>query len=310
MTGEREDGAREGSVNGSQPVSDNVLPEGTMRIFTHGQKAHADDLIACAILVAVCRPGSLKAIIRCNSDRELPPIPEDDDFVVDVGGKYDGIRHFDHHQSSDDVKGECAATLVARHYCPELLGDVVWGPFLKRVALQDNHGLRAVESSKGDSRVNDLLVIEWGVVSWFEKNPLAAATFVAGIIQGRLDYLKKVEEAESWVSDNGRAFFVGGVSVFMLKRDPREDGLDPAVVNTAMGPRINDVEAKLTMSFDPRSEAGKVRTLFRTKNGEGSIDLTKASPQNPVFCHKAGFLLNFIPADEEEWKRLVRESKI
>lgn len=281
-----------------------------MRIFTHGNKAHADDLVACAILVAVCRPGSLKAIVRVNSDRDLPQVPEDDDFIVDVGGRYDGKRLFDHHQNDDAVKGECAATLVARRYCPELLGDSVWGPFLKRVALQDNNGMRAVESEKGGSRVNDLLVLEWGLVSWFEKDPQAAVTLVAGMIRERLDYLVRVEEADLWLSENGRAHQAAGVSVFVLKRDPRMDGLDPAVVNTAMGSRIDAIEAKLTMSFDPRSEAGSVRTLFRTKHGEGSIDLTKASPANPLFCHKGGFLLNFVPENEEEWVSIVKASTL
>lgn len=280
-----------------------------MRIFTHGNKAHVDDMLACAILVAVNPYDSLE-IVRVNNDRDLPTLPPGDcDFIVDVGGRYDAEqRCFDHHQNDEAVKGECAATLIARHYCPCLLEDSVWGPFLRRVALQDNIGMWAVESEKGGSRIADLLVMEWGIVSWFEKDPCSAATAVAAMIRDRLYYLKEVEEASSWVSRNAAVVSVGKVKALVLHHDPREDGVNPAAVNTATGVILDREGIHASVSFDPRSGIGEVRSVFRTRNGEGMLDFTFSSPSSPVFCHKAGFLLNFIPKDEREWEKVLSDA--
>jgi len=71
---------------------------------------------------------------------------------------------------------------------------------------------------------------------------------------------------------------------------------------------VEEHRISATFSFDDKiSEA---RTLYRTNYGHNRIDYSRSNPDNTLFCHQGGFLLKFIPADENEWKRLIIESII
>lgn len=79
-------------------------------ILTHPGGAHADEFLACSVLLAV-HPAP---IVR----RE--PTPEDLDraeiCVVDVGHRHEPARHnFDHHQLPKDHPPTCALSLVLQH---------------------------------------------------------------------------------------------------------------------------------------------------------------------------------------------------
>ena len=275
-----------------------------MRIYTHGGRAHADDMLACAILISVLKPQEIE-IVR-TFDKAFPQL-EAEDFVVDTGGVYDGKQHFDHHQGDDDVAGECAATLVAKHFAPQLLTDGVWGDYLKRLSLQDNKGLRAVETQAG-TRVSQFLLMEFGLVKMFESDPVATAKVVAAMITDRMDFLKSVVEAGIWLQDKAEVRTVKGHNVLFLKENPVLAGLDAFAVNSAQAKLLDDNNVVITVNFDPRDASGKTRTLFRTRQGEDiGVDLTTATPAQVTFCHKGGFLLNFIPADDNEWERLIAQ---
>jgi uncharacterized UPF0160 family protein len=86
----------------------------TMRIATHNTVFHADDSVAAAILLSVF-PGA--KIVR---SREKAVI-EEADIVFDVGGSYDGIKFFDHHQRGGAGTREngvpfAAAGLIWKHF--------------------------------------------------------------------------------------------------------------------------------------------------------------------------------------------------
>jgi uncharacterized UPF0160 family protein len=65
-----------------------------MRIGTHDGPFHADDVIACATLVAAMGYHSPMEIIRTRDEAVLAEC----DVLIDVGGKSDGEKFFDHHQ--------------------------------------------------------------------------------------------------------------------------------------------------------------------------------------------------------------------
>jgi len=62
-------------------------------IITHSNSMHCDEITACTLL-AIFKPADYK-IIRIPHQAD---IPEDADYVIDIGRKYDGIKYFDHHQ--------------------------------------------------------------------------------------------------------------------------------------------------------------------------------------------------------------------
>ena len=61
---------------------------------THDGLFHSDEIMACALL-KLAAGGSTVSIIRSRLAKDW----ERADFVIDVGGKYDDIKWFDHHQT-------------------------------------------------------------------------------------------------------------------------------------------------------------------------------------------------------------------
>ena len=271
-------------------------------IYVHGQRAHADEMVAAAILVAAKGLDQYE-IIRTQQE-DFSDIGEED-YVLDTGGRHDGIKYFDHHQREDEVAGECAATLVAKAFAPELLTDGVWGDYLKRLALQDTKGLRAVETAIG-ARVSQFLLMEFGLVKLFERSPKEAVELVADMIRDRMSFLASVRDAADWIEEFTEIISVEGHNALYLTRNYAEEGIESFVINAAQAKILDANSVVATVSFDPRDPSGKTRTLFRTRQGEDvGVDFNKATPAEPKFCHKGGFLLNFVPADEEEWKGLL-----
>lgn len=62
---------------------------------THDGVFHSDEVLACALLRIAAAPDHV-AVIRSRFPRDW----ERADYVIDVGGQHDGIKWFDHHQST------------------------------------------------------------------------------------------------------------------------------------------------------------------------------------------------------------------
>jgi len=79
-------------------------------IGTHNGIFHSDEIIAIALLNKVFEETS---IIRSRDPKEL----QEANILVDVGGKFDGVKFFDHHQFKDGDKnwGLSSAGLVAKN---------------------------------------------------------------------------------------------------------------------------------------------------------------------------------------------------
>lgn len=70
-------------------------------VLTHNGTMHADEVMACAVLFAV-----LPADRPVTLTRKRLPASELDrySYVIDTGGLYDGVKFFDHHQSTFNRK--------------------------------------------------------------------------------------------------------------------------------------------------------------------------------------------------------------
>jgi hypothetical protein len=85
-------------------------------VITHSGEFHADDVFAVAIL-------SFLKEIKLTRTRDIG-VPNDDTIIVDVGGRYDGKRYFDHHQGLIRRKNGgnfASAGLIWMHYGKEIL---------------------------------------------------------------------------------------------------------------------------------------------------------------------------------------------
>ncbi|MBP5202875.1 MYG1 family protein [bacterium] len=269
------------------------------RIFVHGLKAHADDMWACGLLIASKPDTEFTEIIR---DAKRVNEAADNDFVLDCGMKFDGVRFFDHHQfeSTDDV--DCAFSLIAKTFAPWVLTDEKFGPVVERVRVQDNFGIAAAEKKFGNA--DEWIVSESVLTELFEKEPLKIAKILAEGFVKRLSDNLETKEAEAWIRKNTRIELLeNGINVLVCDTSPFKEGFSIIAYNAASSRYIN--EKKIEVAYGWNGDGSDARTLFRTKLGEKSLDFTKSDPNAPVFCHNSGFLLVFNPSDDCEYRKLV-----
>ena len=94
-----------------------------MKVGTHNGTFHADELVACAIIDMLHGPISL---VRTRDTAIL----NECDLVIDVGGKYDGIKYFDHHQADFHASRQydnvpyASAGLVWLHFGMDIMTDM------------------------------------------------------------------------------------------------------------------------------------------------------------------------------------------
>lgn len=79
----------------------------TINIITHNGVFHADEVFACG-LIEVFKGTNLK-IIRTRDQKTIEAAKQNGDFIIDVGGQYNGKNLFDHHH---DQKLKSSAGLI------------------------------------------------------------------------------------------------------------------------------------------------------------------------------------------------------
>lgn len=103
------------------------LDTNTMRICTHSGSFHADESLA-VYMIKLVPAFSNAELIRSRNPEDW----ERSDIVIDVGGKYDGVKFFDHHQRefkdtfSEDYQTKLSsAGLIYKHYGKEIIQQVL-----------------------------------------------------------------------------------------------------------------------------------------------------------------------------------------
>jgi len=283
-----------------------------LKVVTHGETAHIDELLAIAVM-AEAEQAEVVTVSRINHITEDMCADPSLKFV-DVGGKYDGIRFFDHHQTEEAVEGHCAASLVVKDLLPELLEDDFFKTYLKRVTIQDTQGLKAAsEHFIAGQPAGPFLATEWGLVKIFEQTPAVAVAVMRAIIADKLNHIRETKQAEAWLAEHASIEVLPcEVSVLVLDEDPRIAGIGTQAINAAQNKFIKAAKATVHASyaFDPRQPAGTARKLFRMQGAENILDFNKATPQNLLFKHKAGFQINFVPAGIKEYQQLLEQAKL
>lgn len=269
-------------------------------VVTHAGVAHIDEVVAVALLQA-----SGIEILTVNRVMKVDPIlVSSRDYIIDIGGVYDGKRMFDHHQSEPAVAGKCAAELVAEKFHPDLMGDPEFSHFIKMLSYMDNNGPVKTQETYGVGfdTFNSLMLIVRGLVRQFESDPTTIVNIVANIFTEKKEFLKEVKDASEWL--NGGNTAIHNKNGFKILEIVNPFSGSVQALNRAQQDTIDNEGIHLVYSFDPRDKSG--RCLFRTKKGEeAGIDLNTAKASNPTFCHKGGFLLNFRPSSGAEFLDII-----
>lgn len=95
----------------------NIVNSKHANVITHDGKFHADDIVAVGLISIIKK-------VNVARTRDLREIPENA-LIVDVGGRYDGKRYFDHHQGlkerRDNGSSYASAGLIWKHFYSQIL---------------------------------------------------------------------------------------------------------------------------------------------------------------------------------------------
>lgn len=290
-----------------------------MRIYTHNGKAHADEMYACGLLILAMAqrrgiPSEKMDVEICRlASPDLLPKTElgKAEFIVDIGGIYDADRNrFDHHQKG--LEKDCTATLVARHFFPSFSKNRRWREALERILILDTQGPSGLESAYGIPTIETgkFTFVEEIMVQLFEVKPTYVALFMAQLLEVCISALEQRDIAMKWLLEESehQISFEKGVAVLDIPKDYVAEGIPVRAINSAQASLIQDKGIHVVYGWDVRNPG--CRMLFRTRQGEGVVDFTRCTPEDPVFCHTGGFLLVFRPTHELEWQRLLGQAKV
>ena len=291
------------------------------KIITHGGKAHLDDLMACAILIAHHEmwgdsPDGWTIERRDPATDELD-YPTPDVFVVDVGGRYEpNCGLYDHHQLPRGSRDSAMSLLAANLGLPngafgglyepgnaefptdsmaEFLDKVF--PWFRRRAELDSNGPFATAKAAG----TDWAVIESFlgpyedlVLAEFEKDPVAVATKLADMIVRKWNAYSSVASRLKvdlpWWSD-GKLMIADFTAADPKETEEISDALVPRQGVAVFHDNRGDGLTLLRLGDDPR------------------IDFTKVKDDPEVaFCHAGGFIVKTKTKDLEKAWRLIEDA--
>ena len=277
------------------------------RIITHDGKAHMDELLAIS-LIAVYREELPEEIKRINAQEAAELLKSgdyrEDSYFIDCGLVHDPEKlFFDHHQ---DIDSPCSAMLVFNHYFPDLAGSRLHS-YLELVSAVDTKGQKALSDYENSSESRRYFSFSQDILlKTFEYNPLTAAELFKAGLEEKIYFEKQRQTASEWLSEEGNVEIkeAGDFKILVYNNRPPE-GLFKAS-SSEDKELVDRYEASAVYSFDEKNKS--VRTLYRTNHGYETLDFSRASVTETVFCHKGGFLLKFIPSSENEWLDILSQS--
>jgi len=270
-------------------------------VVVHGGMCHRDDFMAIGLLrlIGVIGPNTL--VHRTNptpSDLMNPDIP-----VVDVGGQFDpALNNWDHHQHEENVKDECAFSLLCKNtQVPSKFGfegtfHDLWqaAPWYRAVNLRDNMGPDGLAKKFGlpfmphevTSPLEGFILGSIGDTDIFDHRWIELS---AELLESQAKRALEFREKEEWLKENAKFFMLPHIPkhgpLCMLLADQKGAfGINPYAAKN--GP--NGVKVILTATRDQRSPQW---ALFRLDAGVGIVDLTKLKDHPATtFVHPKGFL--------------------
>lgn len=278
-------------------------------ILTHPGGAHKDELLACALLMAVHRV----PVVR----RE--PTPEDladpATAVVDVGGEHAPERHnFDHHQFPADHPPVCALSLVlqhlgvyedAREFC-DWLEPAEWfdtrGPNVTAKWL----GVDRDTMNKLNSPIDVTVLRRFAKAKRLEPGePLWEMLGYIG--QDLLDYLRELRSRLDFIAQNAEIWKVGDHEVLFLARtDPVPD--DPSASIGRYLESIGKGSEVAALIYPDRRGSGYGLSRH---NDDPRYDFTRIDKEPDVhFAHARGFVAKTSASEITRVKELLALAKV
>lgn len=272
-----------------------------MHIITHPGRAHADEVCAQAVLLALygdkgyCSKDLVERRDPTDEELEDPNI-----WVIDVGGEYSPEKgNFDHHQMPPESQ-ECAFTLVLRHLG---LLDAFEEAFewVRPLAIRDSQGPKALANyagvgfegfkALGPSPLEQALLGLFGV-----RNTLCGVFYNAWEEDPLFAILKRM--GEEWIKSArsfcerktrlkaGEAHRVttpGGLTgVYIASRENFVRELNSLVKEW----EENGYKAQFSIVADPRGDG---YSLYRYEGAPLNFSQLEGDPR-VKFAHKGGFL--------------------
>lgn len=277
-----------------------------MRIVTHPGRAHKDEILAVAFLLATGRIDQV-----CRREPTQEDLEDPNTYVIDVGGRHEpALLNFDHHQLPRDAAPCCALTLVLEHLGWQDAARSVLQWF-DQVELLDSKGPRVAAEALGMTADNFAKILDpigSAVCRWFgDATLLQRGDFLFELLErlGRdyTSYLQKVTERLGELSERAVIVQVAGCTVIDVTAIDRDD--DP-LLGLEMWVRQRTPQSIATVSQATR---GNGVTLYRRTGAEARLDFGRIKGQPGVeFVHASGFLAQIAPG--ADWIPLMRAAVV
>lgn len=262
------------------------------KIVVHGGVFHADDTLCIALL----RNLGCTADVQRAFKVEVEDV-EEGTLVLDIGGEYDGISRFDHHQAScpvreNGVKYAAFGLLVkALGICEEAGFETFDEQFASGIDARDNGQFELL--AKYPSPVGDTInefVPSWDDTRTMDEAFEEAVQFAQGILQREFSRRRSAAKARSIVLEAaGKA---ENRIVVLPQFCPWQD---------ALAPRAEEYKCVVYPALRGGYNAQVVPSS--TTKRAFPLDWLEKKPQGATFVHQARFLC--AATTEEEAIRLA-----
>ena len=238
-----------------------------MKVLTHGGVGHADDFLACCLLIAKY-PDAV--IIRASSHTEVEA-----DIYVDIGGKLEPPRFLDHHHDSSVPS---SFILVLKHFFDVADEDLDYTD-IKFYDYRDRFGVKkACEilqiASDVPPLVEDLLLNLWSRAKEVRPNDalhqimrMIGEEFIE-MLKRRREGRKMIENAERIRTEHGTVVFVDSPTIpIPLIKHVVPDVIGVVRPNSRNQNHTDIIRVDDNPYFDPAKVAEGLPTVFKHATG-------------------------------------------
>jgi len=284
------------------------------RLVTHNGSAHADEVVATALVLALDH--RVERIER-KPEPNAAELVDPDCYVLDFGRRHEpALLNFDHHQFAPDEAPRCTITLILEHAGLLEQARTFW-PSLPRVELYDVRGPDAVALAYGLSGGNAVehfqSPVEEAVRSAFSQvqelnRGDALFTALALIGQSLVEDLRAGVATLAWLREHAMVRpLAPGVNLLWFEDRP---SAGPEVYNHAFDVFRAGLEAEVRLVVVPDSR-GAGWQMRRLSGWDGADFRRVAGSPLLKFIHVSGFLATTYSREpRERVEALIREALV
>ena len=137
--------------------------------------------------------------------------------------------------------------------------------------------------------------------------PLAVATETAKRFRERLCELNEIKLAEKWLEEHtGVTELFGVLDLLVCDKPPFGQGFSMAAYEAAIDKYM--VEKKVHASYEWAGDGSDSRIIRVSRRGKECFDFRKVSSKHEVLPYKDSPMLVFKPADENDFKKIIRQA--